>query len=167
MSLLEHLDRLNKYDSTRSEEVAEPEPCAPTFQQSVPLLTVEQYLIEITDSNTAEIGRRAYNISTGKTLSAHFFDHETFRLKAHLLLANVQGVCSVCDIKSTSKSVVVFTQNTYGDLHGYLRKKKRLSEYEAAPLFQQIVTLVVHAHRQRIALRDIKLKKFVFTNESR
>lgn len=164
MSLLEHLDRLNNYDSTK--DVEKLEPCAHPFQPGIPLLTVEQYLIEIIDSNT-DNARRAFNLSTGETLSVQLYDHETFHLKAHLLLADVPGVCGVCDVKSSSEGVAVFTQHTYGDLHGYLRDKKRLSEYEAAPLFQQIVTMVAHAHQQRIALRDIKLKKFVFTNENR
>ncbi len=164
MSLLEHLDRLNNYDSTK--DVIQLEPCVPLFQPGAPLQTLEQYVIESTVNNT-ENARRAYNLATGETLSAQWYDHETFHLKAHLLLADVQGVCRVRDIKTLSEGIVVFTQHTYGDLHGYLRDKKRLSECDAAPLFQQIVTMVIHAHRQQIALRDIKLKKFVFTNESR
>ncbi len=62
---------------------------------------------------------------------------------------------------------MVISNLIYGDLHQYLRERKRLTEVQAAPLFQQIVRLVRDAHSRGIALRDIKLKKFVFEDKAR
>ena len=165
MSLLEHLDRLYNYDNTQEVTVRQ-EPNRLAFKPGTPLISLDHYLIEATDDSTDNL-RPAYNVKTGEALSAKLYEHTTFHVKSHLLLANVQGVCNVLDVKKSNEGVLVFTQQTHGDLHGYLREKKRLSESQAAPLFRQITEMIAHAHYQRIALRDIKLKKFVFTDESR
>ncbi len=166
MSLLEHLDRLHNHDNAQEEVAVRQEPNRLAFKPGTPVISLDQYLIEATD-DTTDNPRRACNLTTGEALSAKLYEHTTFHVKAHLLLADVQGVCNVVDVKSSSDGVLVFTQQTHGDLHGYLREKKRLSESEAAPLFRQIAVMIAHAHHQRIALRDIKLKKFVFTDDNR
>ena len=61
----------------------------------------------------------------------------------------------------------VIGSRTYGDLHNYLKQHKKLSEVQAAPIFRQILTLVRDAHRKNIALRDLKLKNFVFEDPER
>eukprot|EP00094_Tigriopus_californicus_P008767 TCALIF_08452-PA protein Name:"Similar to TRIB2 Tribbles homolog 2 (Bos taurus)" AED:0.17 eAED:0.17 QI:0/0.75/0.6/1/0.25/0.4/5/1193/487 len=53
------------------------------------------------------------------------------------------------------------------DLHSYVRTKRRLKEPQARALFKQIVAAVHQAHSKGIVLRDLKLRKFVFTSESR
>ena len=58
---------------------------------------------------------------------------------------------------------VIFNQ-FYGDLHSYMKEKKRLDETEAKNLFRQCVEAVDDCHQNGIIVRDIKLKKFVFTN---
>lgn len=58
---------------------------------------------------------------------------------------------------------VIFNQ-FYDDLHSYMKRKKRLDETEAKHLFRQCVQAVDDCHKNGIIVRDIKLKKFVFTN---
>ena len=53
------------------------------------------------------------------------------------------------------------------DLHSYVRTRRRLKEAQARFLFRQIVAAVHEAHAKGIVLRDLKLRKFVFTSESR
>ena len=104
---------------------------------------------------------------TGRTLACHVYDLKTFHSKAHLLLADLEGVHPILDVQVAGENAFVISDPTYGDLHQYLRQKRRLSETQAAPLFQQLVRLVCKAHARGIALRDIKLKKIVFEDQER
>ena len=61
----------------------------------------------------------------------------------------------------------VFFARNYGDLHSYVRNKRKLKEPEAIRLFQQIVAAVCHCHENGIVLRDLKLRKFVFKDEDK
>lgn len=61
----------------------------------------------------------------------------------------------------------VFFEKDFGDMHSYVRSCKRLREEEAARLFKQIVSAVAHCHQSAIVLGDLKLRKFVFSNEER
>ena len=44
-----------------------------------------------------------------------------------------------------------------GDLLNYVRKRRKLSERFAKPIFQQIMRGLAHIHYKRIVHRDIKL----------
>lgn len=54
-----------------------------------------------------------------------------------------------------------------GDLHSYVRVRKRLREPEAKRLFRQMCEVVKSCHEQGIVLRDLKLRKFVFADTER
>lgn len=54
-----------------------------------------------------------------------------------------------------------------GDLHSYVRVRKRLREPEAKRLFRQMCEVVKRCHEEGIVLRDLKLRKFVFADEER
>lgn len=114
-----------------------------------------------------DIDHRCVDSRTGRTLACHVYDLKTFHSKAHLLLADLEGVHPVLDIQIAGENAFVISNPVYGDLHQYLRQKRRLSETQAAPLFQQLVRLVCKAHARGIALRDIKLKKIVFEDPER
>ena len=51
-----------------------------------------------------------------------------------------------------------------GDLHHYLRRKKRLEEGLARRLFRQIVTGMLYLHERGIMHRDIKLGNILLTD---
>ncbi|KAL8568615.1 hypothetical protein ACOMHN_032271 [Nucella lapillus] len=69
-------------------------------------------------------------------------------------------------ILGESKAYVLFPKG-YGDLHSYVRQKKRLREEEASRLFRQIVSAICHCHDNGVILRDLKLRKFVFEDVER
>ena len=164
LSLLEHLDRLSNHEQ---KPTTGPEQPILPFEPGAPLLSVDSYLVQAnsTDHTDNDSCRPAVNVNSGEVLNFRAYDRRTFNIKAQLIFSGVQGVCEVRDVKATGDNVFVFSTRTYGDLHQYLRGKKKLCETKAAPLFKQIVELVANAHKHNIALRDIKLKKFVFTDE--
>lgn len=61
---------------------------------------------------------------------------------------------------------VIFDQ-FFGDLHSYMKEKKRLDEAEAKQIFRQCVEAVNDCHQNGIIVRDIKLKKFVFIDSEK
>lgn len=84
-----------------------------------------------------------------------------FRLDGHPLINTVEEV-----LIGESNSYIFFPRS-YGDLHSYVRQKRRLREYEALSLFLQIASAVAACHEAGIVLRDLKLRKFVFKNPER
>lgn len=61
----------------------------------------------------------------------------------------------------------LFLRLLQGDLHSYVRVRKRLREPEAKRLFRQMCEVVKSCHEQGIVLRDLKLRKFVFADAER
>ncbi|XP_023219130.1 tribbles homolog 2-like [Centruroides vittatus] len=84
-----------------------------------------------------------------------------FRLDGHPLINGVEEV-----LVAESNSYIIFPPS-YGDLHSYVRQKRRLREHEALGLFLQIASAVAACHQAGIVLRDLKLRKFVFKNPER
>lgn len=78
-----------------------------------------------------------------------------------------ENINEIVDIIVGESKAYVFMKSSYGDLHSYVRTKKRLKEDEACRLFAQIVRAVCHCHRSGIVLRDLKLRKFVFKDKDR
>lgn len=68
------------------------------------------------------------------------------------------------EIIQGDKFVYVFFNKNYGDLHSYVRSKKKLKEEEAVGLYRQIAEAVAQCHQCDVVIRDLKLRKFVFTN---
>jgi len=78
---------------------------------------------------------------------------------------------------NTAAEVIVGTSSAYimhrasveatEDLHAYVRRKRRLTEQEAARLFAQALEAVTHCHSQSIVVRDVKLRRFFFADTDR
>lgn len=77
---------------------------------------------------------------------------------------NISSISEI--ILGETKAYVIFDRH-YGDLHSYVRQKKKLREEEASQLMEQIVAAVLHCHDNGVVLRDLKLRKFVFKNQER
>ena len=71
------------------------------------------------------------------------------------------------DQESRTSHVYAIFEPHYGDLHFYMKEKKKLNEPEAKFIFKQCVEAVNDCHMNGIIVRDIKLKKFVFANPER
>lgn len=109
------------------------------------------------DINTREqlvckvVGREA-----GSLLSAHF------RVDGHPGLNPLREV-----MLHGSRHMYLIFPASHGDLHTHVRTRRRLRDSEARRLFRQMAECVRHCHEAGIVLRDLKLRKFVFTDRQR
>ena len=131
------------------------------------MVCVDQYLVPLAALEEEPTSHPCVDSSSGEQLSCRVYDAKLFQSRTDLYLAGIQGVHPPKEIVMAGGRVFVFSEKTYEDLHQYLRDKKKLTEVQTAPLFRQIVELVRDAHAKNIALRDIKLKKFVFEDVGR
>ena len=88
-------------------------------------------------------------------------------LSAHYRVEGHPHINPIREVLSTPSRTYLLFPPASTDLHSYVRHRRRLKEPHARLLFQQIVSAVDEAHSKGIVLRDLKLRKFVFTNESR
>ena len=79
----------------------------------------------------------------------------------------IDTLCLTQEVVVGDKNIYLMFPPCHGDLHSYVRTRRRLREPAARHLFRQIVSAVHEAHSKGIVLRDLKLRKFVFTDESR
>lgn len=87
----------------------------------------------------------------------------------HALIGGCEGVRSPIEMVVTAcrrRAWVVFNAH-HGDLHSYVRVRRRLREAEAQRLFSKVATTVAACHDAGLVLRDLKLRKFVFTDPDR
>lgn len=71
----------------------------------------------------------------------------------------------VQEVLICGREALIIFMTGFGDLHSFVRQKKRLKESEAVSLFHQIATIVANCHEEGIVLRDIKLRKFIFADD--
>lgn len=176
-SLVSYLEKLSwekeEKKSLQSPSQASSKPASPPQAQveasPEPVTSIGHYLVPVTALQGVETNSAvSLNTATGEKLSCRVYDLKFFRSKEVLFsIGHGKGVHPMKEVLLTESRVFVFSGSHHGDLHQYLREKKRLSEVEAAPLFRQIVELVRDCHSRGIALRDIKLKKFVFEDGAR
>lgn len=77
------------------------------------------------------------------------------------------NICKIAEVVLGESNVYIFFERNYGDMHSYVRSCKRLQEEEAVRLFSQMGAAVAHCHENGVVLRDLKLRKFVFTDSQR
>lgn len=88
-------------------------------------------------------------------------------LAAHYRVDGHPNINTIQEVVIGHQRVYLVLPPCHGDLHSYVRSRRRLREATARSLFRQVVAAVDHAHVRGIVLRDLKLRKFVFTDESR
>ena len=88
-------------------------------------------------------------------------------LSAHYRVEGHPHINPIREVVSTPSRTYLLFPPADTDLHSYVRTRRRLKEPHARNLFAQIVSAVHEAHSKGIVLRDLKLRKFVFTSESR
>ena len=89
-------------------------------------------------------------------------------LQAHLRLEGTgaaSGVAGVVEASGGRRYLLL--EGHHGDLHAYVRARRRLREPEARRLFRQAARAVATCHEYGVVLRDLKLRKFVFADETR
>ncbi|KAA0190779.1 hypothetical protein HAZT_HAZT000455 [Hyalella azteca] len=86
----------------------------------------------------------------------------------HAILGEAEGIRPPLELieGNEGRSWLVIAPH-FGDLHSYVRSRKRIREVEAQRLFSQVARVVEQCHRAGLVLRDLKLRKFVFTDANR
>ena len=128
---------------------------------------IGQYLI--LDSNPGSTFSRAIECQNRAELSCKIIDSKKLGdvLTPYTRLESHENINEIVDVIVGETKAYLFMQNSHGDLHSYVKTKKRLREEEAVTLFRQIVKAVCSCHEAGIVLRDLKLRKFVFKNKDR
>lgn len=103
------------------------------------------------------------------TLSPQVFPikHYQDKIRPYIQLPSHRNITGIVEVILGETKAYVFFEKDFGDMHSYVRSRKRLREEEAARLFKQIVSAVAHCHQSAIVLGDLKLRKFVFSTEER
>ncbi|XP_011225174.1 tribbles homolog 1 isoform X2 [Ailuropoda melanoleuca] len=93
--------------------------------------------------------------------------HYQDKIRPYIQLPSHRNITGIVEVILGETKAYVFFEKDFGDMHSYVRSRKRLREEEAARLFKQIVSAVAHCHQSAIVLGDLKLRKFVFSTEER
>ncbi|XP_023022995.1 tribbles [Leptinotarsa decemlineata] len=111
---------------------------------------------------------RCVDINTREELVCKVVPRDSHSLvSAHYKLDFHPRVSSIHEVISKNSHMYLVFPKPHGDLHSYVRTRKRLRESEAKKLFKQIAETVQVCHENGIVLRDLKLRKFVFSDHER
>ncbi|TRY84328.1 hypothetical protein DNTS_025437 [Danionella cerebrum] len=111
----------------------------------------------------------ALDMDTGEELLCKVFDIGRYqeKIRAYSMLSRHKNIAQIKDIVLGESKAYVFQEKDFGDMHTFVKSSNRLPEDLAAKLFYQVVSAVNHCHQSGIILGDLKLRKFVFTDEKR
>lgn len=108
------------------------------------------------------------NLSLYIILCLQIVSRESHSLvSAHYKLDFNSRISSIHEVIARNRYLYLIFPKAHGDLHSYVRSRKRLRESEAKKLFRQIAETVQVCHENGIVLRDLKLRKFVFADQHR
>lgn len=126
---------------------------------------IGKYLLEHIEGDTF----KASDCGSGEEKVCKVFPISKYRerLSAYWQVDAHDNISSISEIILGETKAYVFFEHHHGDLHSYVRQKKKLREEEATSLFRQIAAAVKHCHDCGVILRDLKLRKFVFKNKER
>lgn len=112
---------------------------------------------------------KAVNIETREELVCKIVNNDGSRqiLNAHFRLDSNEHINEIQGVLIGEQKTYVFFSPSHGDLYSYVRTRRRLREVEAQRLFSQVAAAVAHCHENRVVLRDLKLRKFVFRDSER
>lgn len=140
-------------------------PVFPTKPEDYTVCKIGRFVLENVEPGTY----KATDWQTREEKICKVFEVNKYResLSTYWQVDSHENISSISEIILGETKAYVFFDRNYGDLHSYVRQKKRLKEEEACRLFQQIVAAVQHCHDNGVILRDLKLRKFVFKNKER
>uniref|UniRef100_H2Z4X6 Protein kinase domain-containing protein n=1 Tax=Ciona savignyi TaxID=51511 RepID=H2Z4X6_CIOSA len=162
------LDLQRTRNSSISPGLASPTP--PTFipDGSHTVSRIGKYiLVEHVEGHNSGNVFRAVDYNTEEEFICKVYDKREYRkvLDGYFRVAPHPNINCVVDVIVGATKAYLFLLP--GNLHSYVRSKRRLAEVVAAPLFHQVVAAVAHAHGHNIILRDLKLRKFIFRDAER
>ncbi|XP_035914786.1 tribbles homolog 2 [Anopheles stephensi] len=130
------------------------------------VILVDRYLLmEPVEGNNLY---RCYDIKSHVELVCKIANNPCSNLlTAHFRLDGHRHVNSLHKVIQGNNQTYLLYSPSEGDLHSYVRVRKRLREPEARRLCRQMCEVVKSCHEQGIVLRDLKLRKFVFADRER
>ncbi|KAL4629957.1 tribbles 1-like [Arapaima gigas] len=111
----------------------------------------------------------ALHVVTGDEFVCKVFNmsHYQEKMRTHGILPAHRNIAQIKDIILGDQKAYVFFDKDFGDMHTFVKSCRKLSEERASRLFHQVVSAVAHCHQASIVLGDLKLRKFVFSDEKR
>lgn len=111
---------------------------------------------------------RCVNVQTQQKLVCKVVTRDNTNLiAAHYRLDSEPHVSSLHEVLLGDRYLYLVFPRSHGDLHSYVRQRRRIREPEARRLFKQVAETVRACHKEGIVLRDLKLRKFVFADAQR
>ncbi|XP_017769993.1 PREDICTED: tribbles homolog 2 [Nicrophorus vespilloides] len=111
---------------------------------------------------------RCIDVNTQEELVCKVVSRDSHSLvTAHYRLDSHPRISSLHEVFICDRHLYLVFPRAHGDLHSYVRSRKRLRESEAKKIFRQIAETVHLCHSSGIVLRDLKLRKFVFADAQR
>lgn len=128
-------------------------------------VTIGRYRLQLGSGDNAILS--CWDLTEGRRMRCRVYSLAKLVVLAPLLFSNLDGINHPQDVCVVGEEAFLVYPDAHGDLHGYLKQRRRLLEVEAARCFRQIVDMLRSAHSHRTVLRDLKLKKFIFADVDR
>lgn len=111
----------------------------------------------------------AFDMDSEEELVCKVFDMSVYqeKVRAYSVLQGHKNIASIRDIILGERKAYVFLEKDHGDMHTLVKSCRSLNEERASHLFQQVASAVAHCHQGGVVLGDLKLRKFVFSDEKR
>ncbi|XP_020284991.1 tribbles homolog 2 [Pseudomyrmex gracilis] len=143
---------------------------APTDLQGGPTILMDRFLLLGPAEGSALY--RCVDVHSGQKLVAKALTKGDkgceALLRAHLRLEGTGAASNAVGVvEAPGGRRYLLLEGHHGDLHAYVRARRRLREPEARRLFRQAAKAVATCHDYGVVLRDLKLRKFVFADEAR
>ncbi|XP_074656078.1 tribbles homolog 2-like [Tubulanus polymorphus] len=142
-------------------------PAFPVEDPARTVLKIGRYLLQKQYDGTNSY--TAVNIETQLEYVCKVISVERYRdvLSAYWRIDYHDNINDIVEIIVGETNAYVVFERSYGDLHSYVRDRRRLKEDEVSRLFGQIAAAVACCHDNGIVLRDLKLRKFVFKDKEK
>ncbi|XP_026579043.1 tribbles homolog 3 [Pseudonaja textilis] len=141
--------------------------CPPATDEGLTITQIGPYiLLEPTEGGCTY---RAVNRHTEAELTCKVYPAKSYPevMAPYAALPSHPNIARVAEVIVGDQNVYVFFESGKDNMHDLVRRCKRVPESEAVALFRQMAEAIAHCHQHGIVLRDIKLKKFVFTDRER
>lgn len=138
-----------------------------TSPQSSNPAKIGKYILS--DINSSNCMCKAVHVDTQKEFTCRVVEIGKYRdiVAPYYLTHSHENINKIEEIIVGDQFAYILFEKSYGDLHSYIRSKRKLKEDEASRLFKQIVSVVSYCHDVGLVLRDLKLRKFVFKDKAR
>ena len=147
VSLTSHLLQLKLTQQSEQDAARPLSPLA--FPAGSQIFSLGHYAINLSAKDEAN-QHLSLNLCSHEPINCRVYPLKTFQLRAPLFNRGLEGVHHVLEVVKHEDEVFVFSPKPFGDLHDYLKQRRKLEEGLAAGLLRQIVLLVRDAHQKNV-----------------